>query len=136
MLPVTGAQSVSRTFRWPNGVYLSAVDAARLLLRHAKTHGNLAEAECNGHPWQYMSPPVGCSREAWNVMVNKAQAKHEAQVEKRQAQVERRMREVCAACGLSANFQGDPRGYTVKIAFPDGAYNTMGGREDGWGVPQ
>jgi hypothetical protein len=56
------------------------------------------------------------------------QAEFEAYCEKRSAQAEKRIAAICAACGMSANFQGDPRGYTVKIA--------MGGREDGWGVPQ
>ena len=32
-------------------------------------------------------------------------------------------------------FNGDPRGYAVKLLLPSGAYNTMGGREEGWGVP-
>lgn len=32
------------------------------------------------------------------------------------------------------SFSGDPRGYTVKIHFPDGRGNTMGGDSEGWGI--
>lgn len=32
------------------------------------------------------------------------------------------------------NFDGDPRGYTVKINFPGEQCNTMGGVESGWGI--
>ena len=34
---------------------------------------------------------------------------------------------------ISVNFEGDPRGFTVKLVFPDGANNTWG--QDGYGVP-
>lgn len=35
---------------------------------------------------------------------------------------------------LAVSFGGDPRGYTVRVHFPDGSYNTWGGREHGWGI--
>lgn len=31
-------------------------------------------------------------------------------------------------------FEGDPRGYTVRVFLPSGAYNTWGGAESGWGI--
>jgi hypothetical protein len=34
------------------------------------------------------------------------------------------------------DFGGDPRGYTVKVHLPNHAYNTWGGAESGYGVPQ
>jgi hypothetical protein len=37
--------------------------------------------------------------------------------------------------GMSVDIDGDPRGYVVKVHFPDGSYNTWGGRESGYGVP-
>lgn len=37
--------------------------------------------------------------------------------------------------GLKLVTGGDPRGFTVKVILPSGRYNTMGGKEDGWGVP-
>jgi hypothetical protein len=102
--------------------------AARLILRHAKTHGNIAEAECNGPgPWVDRIPYP----EAGEIY-----AKHEARCEKRRERIERRIAEICKPLGIVADFQGDPRGYTVKLHLPTGASNTWGGREDGFGVPQ
>lgn len=37
--------------------------------------------------------------------------------------------------GVKPKFSGDPRGYTVKLLLPSGLYNTWGGKDDGWGVP-
>lgn len=37
--------------------------------------------------------------------------------------------------GLQAIIGGDPRGFTVKILLPSARWNTMGGKESGWGVP-
>jgi hypothetical protein len=120
--------------RLKNGVYFSAVDAARLILRHAKTHGRMAEAECNGHPLQSMAPPQGCDLKAWNARVNKAQAEFEAWTEKRTAQVEKRLAAICEPFGVTVDCGGDPRGYTVKLRLPEGTSNTWG--QDGYGVPQ
>lgn len=36
---------------------------------------------------------------------------------------------------VTPKFSGDPRGYTVKLLFPTGQYNTWGGAEEGYGVP-
>lgn len=39
--------------------------------------------------------------------------------------------------GVTLELGGDPRGYTVKLMTPkSGRYNTWGGAECGWGVPQ
>lgn len=32
-------------------------------------------------------------------------------------------------------FQRDPRGATVRLRLPSGAFDTLGGAENGWGVP-
>jgi hypothetical protein len=54
--------------------------------------------------------------------------------------VEKRIRELVALFGpgLTVHFDGDPRGFTVKLHFPpvDGRkpYNTWGGEETGWGI--
>ena len=37
--------------------------------------------------------------------------------------------------GTVLRCDGDPRGFSLKIAFPSGAYNTWGGIQDGWGIP-
>ncbi len=57
-------------------------------------------------------------------------------LEKRQEQIENRIKAICAAFGLRVECGGDPRGYTVKVFFPSNKYNTLGGPESGWGIPQ
>lgn len=37
--------------------------------------------------------------------------------------------------GMTADFTGDPRGYTTKLHLTSGGWNTWGGFESGWGVP-
>lgn len=108
---------------------------ARLFLRHAKTHSRLAEMSCNGHPIQGRCPPVGCDMVAYNARVNKLQNEWDAYIEKREGQIEKRITTLASELGIVANFGGDPRGFTVKLQLPDGAYNSWGGKEDGFGVP-
>ena len=100
----------------------------RLLLRHAKTHGNLAVAECNGPgDWVNRIPYP----QAGEII-----AKFEVRIEKRQQQIEKRIQVICDKIGCRVDLNGDPRGYTVKVILPSGKYNTWGGKESGWGVPQ
>ena len=42
---------------------------------------------------------------------------------------------LATSMGWSLRSSGDPRGYVWKLTFPNGAYNTWGGKEDGYGVP-
>lgn len=46
--------------------------------------------------------------------------------------LEKRIAELLQACGLKANFSGDPRGYVVKVQGLPG--NTWGGDSEGFGV--
>jgi hypothetical protein len=41
---------------------------------------------------------------------------------------------LCSYIGCRARLNGDPRGYVASVLFPDGAYNSWGGAECGWGV--
>lgn len=50
----------------------------------------------------------------------------------REKSLERRLTEEAKARGLGITFSGDPRGFVVKLQFPDGASNTWG--QDGWGI--
>jgi len=54
--------------------------------------------------------------------------------EKRVATLEARVRAICSDWGFRVKFNGDPRGYVVRLLLPDGSYNTWGGREEGWGI--
>ena len=105
-----------------------AAYAARLLLRHSTTHGNLAVQECDGHPAQQSNLPA--------VEINRLQARWDARIEKRAHQLEKRMLAILKPYGFDVTFGGDPRGFTVKLKLPSGASNTWGGSEDGYGVPQ
>lgn len=46
--------------------------------------------------------------------------------------LEAAIRAGAASLGLGVTFTGDPRGFVVKLQFPDGASNTCG--NDGWGI--
>lgn len=56
-------------------------------------------------------------------------------VEQREERVEARMTQIAEKLGLLTRFDGDPRGFTVKLFAPTGAvHNTWGGRESGYGI--
>lgn len=83
-------------------------EAARIFLTGAARHSRLAEDLCNGHPANY-SPhldarTLGELQEAW-----------EARIEKAEARCEARLTKLAASLGLGIEFQGDPRGYTVRL---------------------
>lgn len=54
--------------------------------------------------------------------------------ESRQKNIEQEISGICEELGFRVRFDGDPRGYTVRIFFPTGEYNSWGGEEDGWGI--
>lgn len=103
------------------------VKAAGQLLRLAATYQRLAVEECNGlgdyiHRIPY--PRAGEIIEQW-----------EEGLAKRRLSCANRILTLCSEWALPVNLGGDPRGYTVKVHFPDGKGNTWGGDVDGWGVP-
>lgn len=83
---------------------------AGLIMRHAKTHGRLAEMECNGHPIQSVCPPQGCDMKAWNARVDKLQKEHDDYIEKRTAQIEKRITVLCHNIGAVPRFGGGSKG--------------------------
>ena len=116
------------------------IHAARALLRHARTHGNLAVQYRNGpqhlngpSPYNWQIQPeqhrewINGNRRAWEAW--------EARRERKEQACERRIKEICAGFSLPVTLGGDPRGYTVKVKFPSGAYNTWGGSSEGYGIP-
>lgn len=61
--------------------------------------------------------------------------------EKRREQLRGKVQEVVAEISgdavpcLIAEFSNDPRGSAIRIHFPDGRYNSIGGKENGIYVP-
>ena len=109
----------------PNVDTFKIIDAAKRMMRHARTYSRVQEMVCNGHPAQSSNLPIET--------INKLQAKHDAYCEAQEKRMERLITKAATDIGLTVDFQGDPRGYTVKVQLPDGRSNSFGG--DGWGVP-
>ncbi len=89
-----------------------------VLIRHAKALHHIAERQC--------------SEEMSDEEVTK--------VNKREANIEKQILEIVSIRNqrqgdrVAVGFDGDPRGYVVKLHLPDGRYNTWGGKEVGWGI--
>ena len=104
------------------------LEVAEKLIRLAIKHDRLSTQECNG-----------CERdkfswETWE-QYEKQVARQQERIEKKLEKVEERINKLATRHGLKVETGGDPRGYTVKIHFPEGNYNTWGGTESGYGVP-
>lgn len=96
-------------FDGSKNAYQIAGDAG-LLKSLARAHNRLAEAECN--------------REITSREIRRRQSIQAKIIEILKPYIgDGRVR-----------FSGDPRGYTVKVQFPDGRGNTWGGDEEGWGI--
>jgi len=92
------------------------IPAARELMRLARRHNVIQERLCN-------------------------EPDHNGKLARADERIEKRIKALCSAepiaCAVDAVILGgDPRGYTVKVRLKNGRYNTWGGAEDGWGVPQ
>ncbi len=84
------------------------------LMRLARRHGRLQERRCNEDLGK-----SGKKADAWL-----------------KARIEKLVKQPSLASITSVLFGGDPRGFTVKVFLTSGDYNTWGGKENGWGVPQ
>jgi len=91
----------------PHALGLNTMSAVELLRLADRLH-RYAEAACN-----YQLTPAQ---------------------EKRVATLETRVNAICAELGIGVHHNGDPRGYAVKLLLPSGDYNTLGGKEEGWGI--
>ena len=87
---------------------------ATRLVADARVLHRLAERECNDD----RTPDV------------------QAADEKKDEKYSRRVRETLKPFGVSVRFNGDPRGYPVKLFFTyhERIYNTWGGAEEGYGI--
>ena len=53
----------------------------------------------------------------------------------RETTIENLIRDIVTKVGLRVHFDGDPRGYCVKLHAPNqDVYNTWGGKESGYGI--
>jgi hypothetical protein len=57
-----------------------------------------------------------------------------ARLEATEQRIEARITDLLAPYGIIPHFSGDPRGFCVKLTLPDGAWNTWGGQECGFGI--
>lgn len=101
---------------------------ARLLLRHGASLQRYAEAQCNGD-WPYDNGErkvVPCSRcEAGCVGYAQKidRLAPPADPPKRicpECRIQDRVRAICKELPVTPDFQGDPRGYVLKLVTPDG----------------
>lgn len=83
---------------------------AATLMRLARIHGRICLAECNGK----MSSHDAC-----------------VQVGQIEREIERAIKDLP---GVGVEFEGDPRGYTVRLLLPSKRSNSLSGI--GWGIPQ
>jgi len=92
------------------GMAAIAPKVARALVRHAKALHRLYEHRCN--------------REL-TLAEQGIEIRHERWVAR-----------LCATVEIKAKFNGDPRGFPVKLHFggDDQPYNTWGGASEGWGI--
>lgn len=122
--------------------YGMSADVARLILRHATTYQRLAERECNGDDWCEGDTKMA---ERYGMLVKCSESKvkgHGAmpcatcgspdvarqghalvtRSSVRMTQIERRIRELvdCTNEPLRVEFQGDPRGYCIRVLIQDG----------------
>lgn len=80
-----------------------------LMVTKAKRLHRIAENHCNGREYKGMLT--------------------------REANLEKMISELAKGFGLTVVFDGDPRGYVVKLHAPNkDVYNTWGGKESGYGI--
>lgn len=108
--PLPGIGSIAKVFNnvptfQPCHITSLAMDIFRL----ASTHGRLMTEKCNRQLTEREE------RKIENIRV--------------------RLAKVLGGTGIKLNCGGDPRGYTIKLILPSGRYNTWGGADEGWGVP-
>lgn len=107
--PETDADALARAINQNGGT--CSVSHANRLIRLATRHDRMMCDYCNG-------------KEVYRA---------DGEPKKPLADLIRQIEEAALMCGTTAQFQGDPRGCTVKLILPSGASNNLGG--EAWGVP-
>src|SRR3990167_10667156 len=88
------------------------------LMRHGATYGQLQEDSCNGHP---INNVYGVD----NATVSRLQDQWDKRIKTQSERMEKLITAAAAELGLVPDFQGDPRGYTVKLTMPDKTSNSF-----------
>jgi hypothetical protein len=91
---------------FPEKSFREVLEAGRLILRHSATYARIQETWCNEE-------------------MDDARTK---QMEAKEARLEARLQEICQSLSpdCAPDFQGDPRGTTVKIKLPSGYTDDWG----------
>jgi hypothetical protein len=111
-----------------NASYSEKAHAASLIMRHSKTYKRDAETLCNGQANDYSD--YGQRTGNW-AQVDAWRKRDIAKAEKRSESIEEKITELVKwfdIPGVDAVFEGDPRGYVVKLSLPRAAHsmsNTM-----------
>jgi hypothetical protein len=93
------------------------------LRRLARKHHRLAEMSCNGAGWirgqaYYTGQIDEYARRQYGAGVKSAYLDEDCELDvfdRESVKIEAKIKTLAAAHGLRAEFQGDPRGYTVRI---------------------
>jgi hypothetical protein len=103
------------------------------MLRYAETLNRLAEAQCNGdYPCDNGQRETKACAECSMGYAPETLARDGTC---RDCRTTNRAEKLAESCGFRLLTSGDPRGYVVRVLFPSGAYNTLGGADQGYGVP-
>jgi len=91
-----------------------------LLCRHATSYKSIQVERCNGDRREELG-----GYKAWEEWL----AKRDRQLRSRITKLATQLKGV-----KGVMFSQEPRGYTVRLILENGAWNTLGGAEDGFGV--
>lgn len=98
---------------------------AKKLMRYGATYGRIQEHGCSSPDYTANMLPhmVKAIESNWDRLTERYEAK-----EKR---IESQVKEICDRLKVGVRFQGDPRGHTIKLVFPDGYHTNWDGETVG-----
>lgn len=115
--------------------------AIRSVLRDAVTLTRLAEMACSSEAADRDRVPCPAGPDWTGVkglpcLCDHRDEAHETvpRIAVQANRTERRVHTLAARMGATVKFNGDPRGYVVKLTLPSGRYNTWGGKGEGYGI--
>ena len=111
----------------------------RSVLRSATTLTRLAELACSSEAAdrdRLPCPATWGGTQYRHCLCDAPNGGHESipRIAIQAARIERRLDILAQTHGARATFDGDPRGYVVKLHLPSGKSNTWGGKESGYGI--